>query len=214
MNIRGMFLHMIGDALGSIGVLISAFIIEWGRFSWRFYFDPICSLLVCFLILRGAIPLALESAKILLLGCPSSVNPRHIIKQIELVSHPVVVIVMISFFLFALFLRYFQLHFFFLFLQLPGISSVHAFHMWELITGKVFASLHVSITDDTNFISAQSFLSSSIYLSSSIPLGDIKKILHDNGIHYSTIQPEFQGDSVCCSLFYMFYNTAVVYVHT
>ena len=86
MNIRGMFLHMIGDALGSIGVLISAIIIKWGKFSWRFYFDPICSLIVCFLILRGAIPLFIESGKILLLGCPSSVDPKKIIKEIEDVS--------------------------------------------------------------------------------------------------------------------------------
>lgn len=40
-NMRALFLHAFGDALGSIGVIVSASVIWLTPFSWRFYFDPI-----------------------------------------------------------------------------------------------------------------------------------------------------------------------------
>lgn len=35
------FLHVLGDALGNVGVIVSGLIIYLTSFSWRFYFDPI-----------------------------------------------------------------------------------------------------------------------------------------------------------------------------
>ena len=40
-NIRALFLHVLGDALGNIGVIISALVIWLTPYSWRFYFDPL-----------------------------------------------------------------------------------------------------------------------------------------------------------------------------
>lgn len=41
LNMQGIFLHVLGDALGSVGVIFSALFIWLTDFSWRFYMDPI-----------------------------------------------------------------------------------------------------------------------------------------------------------------------------
>mgnify|MGYP003690095675 CR=1 FL=1 len=40
LNMRGVFLHVLGDALGSVVVIISALIIWLCEGDWRFYVDP------------------------------------------------------------------------------------------------------------------------------------------------------------------------------
>eukprot|EP00770_Monocercomonoides_exilis_P005137 MONOS_5111.1-p1 / transcript=MONOS_5111.1 / gene=MONOS_5111 / organism=Monocercomonoides_exilis_PA203 / gene_product=Cation Diffusion Facilitator (CDF) Family Protein / transcript_product=Cation Diffusion Facilitator (CDF) Family Protein / location=Mono_scaffold00145:48376-49743(+) / protein_length=348 / sequence_SO=supercontig / SO=protein_coding / is_pseudo=false len=150
MNIQGMFLHLIGDALGSVGVLISAAIIQWGTFSWRFYFDPICSLLVCFLILRGAIPLVIETTRILLLATPSHIDQSKLLKSIK---------------------------------SCPGVAAVHNLHIWEIISGKNVASLHLVVKSGYDFVTL---------------VVKVKEILHRYEIHYSTIQPEFEQEDINC----------------
>jgi len=39
--LQSVFLHVLGDALGSIAVIISALIIWLTDYEWRFYVDPI-----------------------------------------------------------------------------------------------------------------------------------------------------------------------------
>jgi cobalt-zinc-cadmium efflux system protein len=65
LNIRGAFLHMMGDAGVSLGVLVSALVI--GRTGW-FWLDPAVSLAVALIVLwsgwgllRGALDLALDA---------------------------------------------------------------------------------------------------------------------------------------------------------
>lgn len=41
LNMRGIFLHVMGDALGSVGVIFTALFIWKTDLSWRFYMDPI-----------------------------------------------------------------------------------------------------------------------------------------------------------------------------
>lgn len=41
LNMQGIFLHVLGDALGSVGVIFTALFIWLTDFSWRFYMDPI-----------------------------------------------------------------------------------------------------------------------------------------------------------------------------
>jgi zinc transporter 1 len=45
-TIKAVFLHVLGDALGSIAVIISALFIWLTDYSWRFYVDPIVSFVV------------------------------------------------------------------------------------------------------------------------------------------------------------------------
>jgi len=70
LNMRGVFLHVLGDALGNVGVIASALIIWLTDYSWRFYSDPLISLIITVIILGSAIPLCKAASRILLQGVP------------------------------------------------------------------------------------------------------------------------------------------------
>ncbi|SJX66421.1 related to zinc transporter [Sporisorium reilianum f. sp. reilianum] len=63
-NMMGVYLHVMADTLGSVGVIISTLLI--GQFGWT-GFDPIASLFIAFMIVGSVIPLVLESGRILCL---------------------------------------------------------------------------------------------------------------------------------------------------
>jgi zinc transporter 5/7 len=65
--LTGVFLHVLADTLGSVGVITSSLLIE--HFGW-FIADPICSLLISMLIFASVIPLLKNAAKVLLLSVP------------------------------------------------------------------------------------------------------------------------------------------------
>ncbi|KAI8066193.1 cation efflux family-domain-containing protein [Gilbertella persicaria] len=73
LNMRGIFLHVLGDALGNVGVIASSLFIWLTDYSWRFYFDPAMSLLLTIIIFLSAIPLVRQTSFILLQGVPQSV---------------------------------------------------------------------------------------------------------------------------------------------
>lgn len=64
-NLRGIFLHIMADTLGSVGVIIST-ILTW-LFGWH-GFDPLASIFIAVLIFVSAIPLVSQSARTLLLS--------------------------------------------------------------------------------------------------------------------------------------------------
>uniref|UniRef100_A0A3Q3KJK0 Zinc transporter n=1 Tax=Monopterus albus TaxID=43700 RepID=A0A3Q3KJK0_MONAL len=66
-NMRGVFLHVLADTLGSIGVIISTILIR--QFGWLIA-DPICSLFISTLIFLSVIPLMKDSCEVLLLRAP------------------------------------------------------------------------------------------------------------------------------------------------
>lgn len=57
MNMQALVLHVFGDALGNIGVIVTGLVIWLTTWSWRFYFDPIISLLITVIIFSSALPL-------------------------------------------------------------------------------------------------------------------------------------------------------------
>ena len=63
----GVFLHVLADTLGSVGVIISTILIE--NLGWKIA-DPICSLFIASLIFASVVPLVKETALILLLRTP------------------------------------------------------------------------------------------------------------------------------------------------
>ncbi|KAF9893355.1 hypothetical protein FE257_011787 [Aspergillus nanangensis] len=83
LNMRGVFLHVMGDALGNIGVIISALVIWLTDYSWRFYVDPGISLVITIIILCSAIPLCKAASRILLQAVPSGMSIDHIKEDIE-----------------------------------------------------------------------------------------------------------------------------------
>uniref|UniRef100_A0A1A8FJR9 Zinc transporter n=1 Tax=Nothobranchius korthausae TaxID=1143690 RepID=A0A1A8FJR9_9TELE len=69
-NMRGVFLHVLADTLGSVGVIISTILIR--QFGWLIA-DPICSLFIATLIFLSVIPLLKDACEVLLLRAP----PEH-----------------------------------------------------------------------------------------------------------------------------------------
>uniref|UniRef100_A0A667XV55 Zinc transporter n=1 Tax=Myripristis murdjan TaxID=586833 RepID=A0A667XV55_9TELE len=69
-NMRGVFLHVLADTLGSVGVIISTILIR--QFGWLIA-DPICSLFIATLIFLSVIPLLKDACEVLLLRTP----PEH-----------------------------------------------------------------------------------------------------------------------------------------
>ncbi len=67
-NMRGVFLHILADLMGSIGVIISSILVQ--TLGWNIA-DPVCSLFIAILILISVIPLLRQSAEVLLLATPT-----------------------------------------------------------------------------------------------------------------------------------------------
>lgn len=151
LNMRGVFLHVMGDALGNIGVIASALFIWLTDFSWRFYADPGISLIITVIILCSAIPLCKAASRILLQAVPAGLDIEDIKEDITAFS---------------------------------DIVSCHHLHVWQLNDTKLVASLHVQVAFEFKDQGSQRYMQLA---------RQIRKCLHEYGIHSSTIQPEF-----CC----------------
>jgi cobalt-zinc-cadmium efflux system protein len=80
MNVRGAYLHVLGDLLASVGVLIAAILI---RYTGWLVADPIASVLTTILILRGSWQLVRESVDILLESTPPHIDLEVVRTQLE-----------------------------------------------------------------------------------------------------------------------------------
>jgi cobalt-zinc-cadmium efflux system protein len=79
LNIRGAFLHIVGDALSSVGVVIGGVIIIYT--GW-YLIDPILSIMISLVIMYGAWSLVKESVNILLESVPSHINIDDVAAEI------------------------------------------------------------------------------------------------------------------------------------
>ncbi|KAG1781019.1 cation efflux protein [Suillus placidus] len=61
-NMRGVFLHVMADTLGSVGVIISTLLIQF--YGWTI-FDPIASLFIAVMIAASVIPLVIDTGRVL-----------------------------------------------------------------------------------------------------------------------------------------------------
>lgn len=84
-NMQGMFLHILADTLGSIGVVVSTLLIQYK--GWYFA-DPVCSIFISGLIIASVIPLVKGSAEMLLQRMPRSTESRiqRSMKQVEAID--------------------------------------------------------------------------------------------------------------------------------
>ncbi|KAJ3061661.1 hypothetical protein HK102_009030, partial [Quaeritorhiza haematococci] len=118
LNIEGVFLHVLGDALGSVGVVVTSLVVIFGgsgiedRAPWKQYIDPVMTLLIVLLLLGSTIPLAKSAAYILLQFVPDTVPINRIRTEI---------------------------------MNVPGVQNVHELHVWQLSDSKFIASVHVVI---------------------------------------------------------------------
>jgi cobalt-zinc-cadmium efflux system protein len=80
LNMRGAFLHVMGDALGSVGAIVAGFLIwRWGLLMA----DPVISIVMCLLIIYSSWRLMVESVNILLEGTPSHINVHAIVEAMH-----------------------------------------------------------------------------------------------------------------------------------
>uniref|UniRef100_A0A9J8BTF0 Solute carrier family 30 member 10 n=1 Tax=Cyprinus carpio carpio TaxID=630221 RepID=A0A9J8BTF0_CYPCA len=121
LNIRGVLLHVLNDALGSVVVVVaSALFYVWplapeSPCNWQCYVDPSLTLVMVVIIMSSAVPLVKETAGILLQMSPVDLLLTAILEGV---------------------------------CKLPGVASVHEAHVWELAKGRNVASLHVKVSGD------------------------------------------------------------------
>lgn len=77
------FLHVLGDALGSIAVIASALFIWLTDFSWRFYVDPVISILLSVILIVGSSNLVRKTVLVLMQSTPLSVDTPKIAESIS-----------------------------------------------------------------------------------------------------------------------------------
>jgi cobalt-zinc-cadmium efflux system protein len=78
LNLRGAFLHVVGDILGSVGAIIAGVLMV----VWRWYLaDPIVSVIVSALILYSSWHLLRDSVDVLLEGTPRHLNIATILSE-------------------------------------------------------------------------------------------------------------------------------------
>jgi len=80
LNIRGAFLHMFGDALGSIGIIAGALVIYHTGWQW---IDPVLSIFIGGLIIWTARDVIKDSLNILLEGLPRGMKLRTVMSAIQ-----------------------------------------------------------------------------------------------------------------------------------
>lgn len=85
LNMRGVFLHMLTDALVSVGVVLGAIAIMVTGQNW---IDPAMSLVIAVLIFLGTWGLLKDSVRLILDGVPTAIKMQAV--QTFLLEHPVV----------------------------------------------------------------------------------------------------------------------------
>ena len=116
---RGIFLHVLADALGSVGVVISSILIR--AFGWSIA-DPICSLMISVLILMSVVPLIQDTAWILLQHTPTrglGSEPGALQRVLADIGH------------------------------LKGVRGVACAHVWTVGGSERDATLHVDLDEVT-----------------------------------------------------------------
>jgi cobalt-zinc-cadmium efflux system protein len=80
LNVKAAFLHIVGDLLSSAGVIIGGIIIFFTK--W-FIVDPILSLMIGLIILKGAYSVVKETATVLLEAVPKHIDLAKLIREVE-----------------------------------------------------------------------------------------------------------------------------------
>ncbi len=83
-NVRGAFLHLVGDALGSVGAIIAGAVI-WST-GWT-PIDPIASVVIGLIILWGSIGLLRNTTNILLNAVPPQIDYEEVLAAMTSYDH-------------------------------------------------------------------------------------------------------------------------------
>ena len=80
LNMRGAYLHVISDMLGSIGAIIAALLIIFFGWSWA---DPLASVIVAALVLRSGYYVTKSSLHVLMEGTPQNVDVDDVVQSFQ-----------------------------------------------------------------------------------------------------------------------------------
>ena len=80
LNMRGAYLHVLSDMLGSVGAIIAALLILFFGWGWA---DPLASVIVAVLVLRSGYFVTKDAIHVLMEGTPPSIDVKEIISIIE-----------------------------------------------------------------------------------------------------------------------------------
>ncbi len=83
LNLRGVFLHVLSDVLGSIGAIVAGVLIMWTGWYWV---DPLTSVLIGILILVSSFELVRESVDVLMQATPRHINLAEVQRTLEAVE--------------------------------------------------------------------------------------------------------------------------------
>lgn len=143
---RSAYLHVLTDLMSSGGVIVGAIILKLTEWVW---IDPVVSIAIAVLIIRGAIRIIWQASVILMESAPENINVTELSDAI---------------------------------VALPGVTSVHDVHIWQLGQDDVSATVHVVTAQDNVEMVAV-----------------VKQLLLDRyGIHHATIQIETQHMNDSC----------------
>lgn len=123
LNLRAALIHVIGDLVQSVGVLIASGII-WYKEEWRIA-DPICTLLFSVIVMVSTLFISRDILRILMegkrriflclsmiLGAPKNMNINNIYKDLH---------------------------------GIEGVERAHDLHVWAISPGNTALTVHVSI---------------------------------------------------------------------
>lgn len=79
LNMRGAYLHVISDMLGSVGAIVAALLIMFLGWSWA---DPLASVIVSILVLRSGFLVTKSSVHVLMEGTPVNVEIEKVKEKI------------------------------------------------------------------------------------------------------------------------------------
>jgi cobalt-zinc-cadmium efflux system protein len=80
LNLRGVFLHVLSDVLGSIGAIVAGVLIMWTGWLWV---DPLTSVLIGILILVSSFELVRESVDVLMQATPRHIDLAEVQRTLE-----------------------------------------------------------------------------------------------------------------------------------
>lgn len=113
MNIDSAMLHVIGDCIQSVGVIIAALIIYFEPRAW--YCDPICTYIFAVIVMITTIPITKRCLKILMEGTPEEFNVKQLSEDIWALNSG----------------------------ETKNIVDIHDLHIWSIASGKNAMTVHI-----------------------------------------------------------------------
>jgi cobalt-zinc-cadmium efflux system protein len=83
LNVRGAFLHVMGDLFGSVAAIGAGVLILWRGWTWA---DPLFGVVISLLIIYSAWRLVADSVNVLLEGAPSHINAAAVEQAMRTVA--------------------------------------------------------------------------------------------------------------------------------